>query len=245
MKSNSEKIFESESLKYFSRCYLTDEYIDHPPSRDFKDIISLKIKPNGLKILEVGCGSGVNLYYLKKNYDCICYGIEPNESLVNKLNKDYKSRNIDIKFLQGFSNNLEFEDNFFDLIICWSVLHWVDRNQILQSLGEILRVTKKYILLMDFCPFTPYKTNYHHQKNTYTYKTDYSDVLEKTGIVRKIDQLIYHHPNWDNTEELTELSFSKHASGKFDWVARKRILFEKDINLIPIKENFNFEIIQN
>jgi len=153
MRKKSELIFDNESLQYFNRNFSSYDYISDLPSKDFVEIVGKILIPENYKVLEVGCGSGKNLRYLSKQYNCKCYGLEPNQELVNKLNNDHLKNGYNIKFVYSFSNHLEFEDNDFDLVICWSVLHWVNRNQILQSIGEMLRVTQKYILIMDFVHF--------------------------------------------------------------------------------------------
>jgi len=243
MLSKSEVIFENESFKYFKRGYSMSEYLNVPPFNDFTDIIDTIIRPVRFKVLEVGCGSGKNLRYLYKNYNSECYGIEPNKDLVNKLNRDHQKNGFNIQFSSGFSNNLVFADNFFDLVICWSVLHWVDRNQFLQTLGEIFRVTNKYILLTDFCPYYPYKTLYKHKDGIYTYKIDYADIFEKTGVLKKLDELYYVPLNSIKTEkDYIILESNEYQSSKYDWLVRKRVLFEKNIDLLSLKEENDFQI---
>ena len=245
MKSKSEAIFEKESINYFNRNFLAEEYLTDTPYNDFTEIVDTIIRPKNFKVLEVGCGCGTNLRYLFKKYDCQCCGMEPNKELVNKLNSDHQENGLGIKFLYGFSNHLAFEDNMFDLVVCWSVLHWVDRNQILQTLGEMFRVTNKYILLMDFCPFSPYKTPYKHQDSIYTYKIDYADIYEKTGCIKQLDELYYFHPDWNGTErEHIVLAKNEYQTTKYDWVVRKRVLFEKNLELLPIKDEGHFRIIE-
>ena len=246
MKSKSEEIFKTESLNYFKRGYSNHEYLNDLPFNDFTDIVDTVIKPKNFKVLEIGCGSGKNIRYLYKKYNSECYGVEPNKELVSKLNREHQKNGFNIKFLCGFSNHLDFDDNSFDLVFCWSVLHWVDRNQILQTLGEMFRVTNKYILLMDFCPFSPYKTPYKHQDGIYTYKIDYTELYEKTGVTKKLDELYYFQPDWSGTErEHKVLDQNEYQTSKYDWVVRKRVLFEKKLELLPIKSDDNYQVIEH
>jgi len=242
MGKKSELIFDNESLQYFKRNYSSYDYINDPPSKDFVEIVGKIIIPENYKVLEVGCGSGKNLRYLSKQYNCKCYGLEPNQELVNILINDHLKNGYNIKFVYGFSSQLEFEDNDFDLVICWSVLHWVNRNKILQTLGEMLRVTQKYILIMDFCPFSAYKTHYKHDKDIFTYKIDYSDILEKKGVMNKVDELYYFRPDLSGKEkDHIILEQNEYKSKKYDWIVRKRVLFEKQIDLLPIKNESDFD----
>ena len=68
-------------------------------------------KKNNLKILEIGCGNGYRLEWLKKNIDAKCYGIEPSNQAVEVA----LSKGIDVK--QGTADLLPFEINSFDIII--------------------------------------------------------------------------------------------------------------------------------
>lgn len=254
MKSKKE-IFKIESLQYFNRAVqgLKDgEYLEQKAHPDFTEIINQYFNDsrltthdsNMLRVLDVGCGTGKNLHFIYKNFNSECFGIEPSSELTEKLNRDFDNK---IQFITGTSDELPFDDNSFDLVICWSTLHWVHRNLILQSLGEILRVTKKYILIMDFCPSKPYRTEYMHDKNIETYKIDYKNILMNTGICKLLDEKIYYHPSWKDDTERNVISLKKeeYESGVYDWVVRKRILLEKDLELLPVKISNDFQVIEN
>ena len=65
-------------------------------------------KNNNLKILEIGCGNGYRLEWLKKNIGAKCYGIEPSNQAV----KVALSKGVDVK--QGTADFLPFEINFYN-----------------------------------------------------------------------------------------------------------------------------------
>jgi 2-polyprenyl-3-methyl-5-hydroxy-6-metoxy-1,4-benzoquinol methylase len=70
-----------------------------------------KIKiENGLKILDVGCGSG-DLLKIMHDLGMDCYGVEP-----GNFNQEFAKQN-DLKIFQGFLEDAEFQSNFFDCII--------------------------------------------------------------------------------------------------------------------------------
>jgi ubiquinone/menaquinone biosynthesis C-methylase UbiE len=237
MNSKSEQIFKKESLEYFKRGFDSKKYLKDQPLDDFTSVFDSVISPKNFRVLDVGCGSGMNLRFLSKKYNCECFGVEPNRELVNKLNQDNSKSGQRIKYSTGYSNKLDFEDDSFDLVICWSVLHWVHRNYILQSLGEILRVSRKYILLMDFCPYKSYRTLYKYKSDVYTYKIDYTDIFEKTGIIKKVDELHYFYPTVQNGQDRKYRLINRNdlKTIKYDWVARKRSVLEKSAGLLPLK----------
>jgi SAM-dependent methyltransferase len=273
---HKKEIFKSESLQYFNRAVQglkEKEYLDQKPHPDFTEIIDhyfqdyrlrtqdsglrtqdsgLRTQDSGLRtqdsgrlrVLDVGCGTGKNLNYINQNFKSECIGIEPSPELTEKLNRDFDKR---IQFFSGTSDELHFDDNSFELVICWSTLHWVHRSLILQSLGELMRVAKKYILIMDFAPFTPYRTEYVHENNIETYKMDYKDILLGTGICKLSDEKIYYHPSWkdDTARDVVCINQEEYESGLYDWVVRKRILIEKDFNILPIKNSKDFQVIES
>jgi ubiquinone/menaquinone biosynthesis C-methylase UbiE len=89
--------------------------------------------------LDVGCGAGYYLDKAEKELNCEVYGIDPRpgEHGVGRY-IELKSNN---KIIQGFAENLPFESNKFDVILCSHVLeHVSDENK---SLQEIMRVLKE------------------------------------------------------------------------------------------------------
>tara|TARA_B100000131_G_scaffold85522_1_gene82460 strand:- start:738 stop:1529 length:792 start_codon:yes stop_codon:yes gene_type:complete len=89
------------------------------------------------KFLDVGCGTGEHLN-LAKNYNYDPYGVEPAEDMIKFAKNSYP----EIKIKKGLSNNLEFEDNFFDIVLMVEVLRYLDKQDIEKSLKEARRVLK-------------------------------------------------------------------------------------------------------
>jgi ubiquinone/menaquinone biosynthesis C-methylase UbiE len=138
---------------------------------------SRKIK----NILDVGCGNGdflQNLIFKKK---ILKFGLETSQKTVNFCKKRHRY----INFKKGYAHKIPFKQDEFDLTVIWSVLHWIDRNYYLQALGELLRVTKKYLAVMDFAPTLSHKTGYSHKANFYTYKSDFDKILSNSGYLQK------------------------------------------------------------
>lgn len=89
------------------------------------------------KFLDLGCGAG---YFLEKASDelnCEVYGIDPNPG-AHGVGRFSNLSNDKIK--QGFAEDIHFEDEYFDTILCSHVLEHVNNEQ--QSLREIKRVLK-------------------------------------------------------------------------------------------------------
>ena len=97
-------------------------------------------------VLEVGCGIGLLSTYLAKEYEWNVIGIDLDFEQIEIAKKDY-TENEHLKFLEADVTKLLFEDNEFDMVLSFDVLHHIPNWEI--ALSEISRVSKQdgfYIL---------------------------------------------------------------------------------------------------
>lgn len=100
---------------------------------------------NGQRVLDAGCGGGRNLtYFLKEKW--AVYGLDQNVEAVTAvqgLSKELFPQNSIANFKQESLENLSFETNFFDLVICNAVLHFAKNPAHFEAmLGAIWGVLK-------------------------------------------------------------------------------------------------------
>jgi tellurite methyltransferase len=106
----------------------------------------LKGRYDGLnKVLDVGCGSGRNLYYFLRNgYEV--FGVDPAPQAVEtakQLSAELASNNPLENFMVCTAENLPYADASFDLIICSAVLHFaIDEKHFYNMLLSMFRVLK-------------------------------------------------------------------------------------------------------
>lgn len=95
----------------------------------------MKYKENG-KLLDVGCGTGHFLQFIKKsNTRLKTYGIEPNSILRNAAKK-----NSDSIISNGYLNNIPYPEKYFDIITCFDVLeHSIDLKANLRDIYRVLK----------------------------------------------------------------------------------------------------------
>lgn len=107
------------------------------------DFHELKLKP-GARVLDAGCGSGRHLRALAKLPDLKIVGIDRNakdvadalaglKNMPDALSSDYCVTEADI-------NELPFEDETFDCVICAEVLEHIPEHE--KALSELVRVLK-------------------------------------------------------------------------------------------------------
>ncbi|HSD98592.1 MAG TPA: class I SAM-dependent methyltransferase [Patescibacteria group bacterium] len=101
----------------------------------------LKLVPNG-SILDVGCGEGFTLHKLQEAHiGKKLEGIEYQEKAIKLGKKQYP----DLLIKQGSIYELPYKDSAFDLVLCTEVLEHMEDPK--KALAELVRVSKKYILL--------------------------------------------------------------------------------------------------
>jgi len=137
------------------KLYVTDlhygEYSKNEVLRSFQRVLYFLLKhtineppiiPNG-NLLDIGCGNGQYLNVIRQ-FGWNTYGIEPSESAVNIA----RSIGLDVK--RGTAENIQYEDNFFDVVRIWNVLeHTIFPRR---ALSEAARVLKKGAYLIVYVP---------------------------------------------------------------------------------------------
>ncbi|NQT46853.1 MAG: class I SAM-dependent methyltransferase [Candidatus Omnitrophica bacterium] len=89
------------------------------------------------KILDIGCGDGTFLKYLKEMHPKLsCFGVDISPTQLQVA----KYKNDDAKFCVAKAESLPFADKQFDIVIFNSVLHHV--NEVELSIKNALRLCK-------------------------------------------------------------------------------------------------------
>lgn len=170
------------------------------------------IQLKGKMVLDIGCGSGMISSYFCEQRSSV-FGIDISENMIQQANSYLQSRNLQAILSIGDATNLQFPDNYFDVITCVSVLEWLDKD--IEAIREIRRVLKNdgiaivsvpnkkslmriaeklyFTLKKMISPYFNLKTGYlAFQKNQYV--PDEFDNLCETTNLKKIDSLYYVTP---------------------------------------------------
>lgn len=113
-------------------------------------------KRKGLKIIDVGCGSGRNILFLKK------YGWVSGFDISPHAIKYCKKRGLkNIK--KGSIDKILYKDYFFNLVTCFDVLGQIEVKNINKSIKEFYRVLKPGGILLIRVAAYDWLMGYHDQ----------------------------------------------------------------------------------
>ena len=93
-------------------------------------------------VLEVGCGIGITACYLTKKYGCRVVGVDISEQMIEWSQRRANSEGVAdrLEFRTADAQNLPFEDDLFDAVICESVTAFLKDQQ--RAVNEYARVAK-------------------------------------------------------------------------------------------------------
>ena len=108
------------------------------------DSIKKFIKPNS-KFLDVGCGSGYSMRKAKSEFNCKCFGIDPDPG-GHGVGRYSKNSTNGLNIIKGYAEKIDLPANSFDIVYCSHVLEHVNNEE--NSLKEMSKVLKKDGLLI-------------------------------------------------------------------------------------------------
>ncbi|VAW00453.1 SAM-dependent methyltransferase PA0798 (UbiE paralog) [hydrothermal vent metagenome] len=92
------------------------------------------------KVLELGCGGGINLQFYDRERVESLTGLDPSAELLDYTRTEAKERGIDMDILDGIGEAMPFADDSFDTVLTTFTLCSVQDGK--QVLSEIRRVMK-------------------------------------------------------------------------------------------------------
>ena len=108
-----------------------------------KDFVSYYNLQPGAKILDIGCAKGFMLFDFKRQFPEIeVRGIDISKYAIENSHHEVK------QFLSvGDAKKIDFDDNYFDLVVSINTVHNLDIDDCKKSIQEISRVSKKHSFL--------------------------------------------------------------------------------------------------
>jgi len=168
-------------------------WADSDEHSDLAEVLIANEKVNKTKgnILEIGCGNGRDSkYFGESGYKVISIDITP-----VAIDAAIKSNNHEnVEYMVGDAENLEFDDEEFDLVYSLSVLHSTNMDK---SFGEISRVTKEGGIVL---VFMYEKTEYYGDEDTVEVNFDSAE-LKDTFVVNNLTVMDTYSTEGDVEED--------------------------------------------
>lgn len=121
-------------------------------------------------VLDIACGEGYGSWLLSSNAKQVI-GVDIDVVSIKKAQEKYKLKNL--HFQHGDVTKLRFENNTFDIIVCFETIeHVIDYNE---ALKEIKRVLKKDGILIMSTPNKVEYSDHRNFKNEFHYHEFYVD----------------------------------------------------------------------
>ncbi|AWM13946.1 hypothetical protein DI487_08780 [Flavobacterium sediminis] len=200
-------------LKYIAR---TGRINQHPQGRLGTHLLLKKIPhtSEAKTILEIGCGTGHTAAILSNNPFIYYEGIDNMLEMIHFCNKRKKKLNLfNCNFKHHTKNSFPYQDNFFDIVICESVLAIQSPEQYKQIVTEAFRVLKdKGLFIFNetiWCPSTSSDT----RQKINTISLSYFNIIqadESASLTSWETTLINHGFKIKHIEEIHDLEKTKY-----------------------------------
>ena len=159
-------------------------------------------KINGAKILDLGCGTGLELeHYFKINPSAKISGIDLTESMLNALKNKFPEKNLTLICASYF--DVPFGENTFDAAISVESLHHFTKEEKIPLYAKLCKALKDggYFILTDYFALS--------DEDERTFRNELLRLKNEQGID---DNEFYHYDTpltvEHETEALLEAGFS-------------------------------------
>ncbi len=159
--------------------------------------LAKRITPiHGLRVLDVGTGFGSNASFLSgilQNKGKI-WTLDPSAEVLKSAEKLLREEGLgsNVIFVEGTTERLPFEDNFFDIVVSVVVLHHLQALEM--GIREMLRVLKKggKLILADWNPEShvlPFTSR--HEKEDFFQSEAVAAIIRKEGFSPLTTEFLY------------------------------------------------------
>lgn len=137
------------------------------------------------RILEVGCGSGMQLRHLGSRP---LFGIDVCREAVIEAKVERPQYSI----IHGRADDIPFKDNFFDMVFTSGLLIHIPPQDLLAVMGEMVRCCRHYIWGFEYFSTTEEEIEYRGESNL-LWKRDHAWLFQEHFGLELIEETFYRH----------------------------------------------------
>lgn len=152
-----------------------------------KEIFNKENIHKAFNILDVGCGTGQTAAYLAFTYGANVIGIDNNKTMVEKAKQRMARGGLPVKIVEGSIENIQLQDEQFDIILSESVLSFVNKQHALKEIYRLLKNGGRFIAIEHTMNEKVNKKDENEIKQFFGFdslfmKEDWVNVLKQTGF---------------------------------------------------------------
>jgi 2-polyprenyl-3-methyl-5-hydroxy-6-metoxy-1,4-benzoquinol methylase len=166
--------------------YNEDYYLK--TAREYNEMYSYYLpEDKNASILDIGCGNGIFLYFLKKQGYTNFQGIDADQSSINIVHKHITDK-------AEKADAFEFLDKkpaTFDLIVMNEVLEHINKDEIIPLIGRVYNSLKKGGIFICYVP---------NMENPFTIYTRYHDFTHTIGFTQNSLRMVLKAGGFNSIE---------------------------------------------
>lgn len=174
----------------------------------------------GKRMLEIGCGSGTDcLQFARAGADT--YAIDLTERAIEITHKRLALNGVSAKVSVGDAESLNFDDNIFDLVYSWGVLHHTPNTE--KAIIEIYRVLKsggRIVIML------------YHRHSIIAFRLYLRYGLRAGQPFRKLTDILANHMESSGTKAYT-LPELRRMFSQFSNLVLQPVLTQYDVERFP------------
>lgn len=109
-----------------------------------RQLVELAGIREGESVLDVGCGTGSLAIEVSRvvGESGSVVGVDPSPEFIGRASSKARRARTKVTFQTGTAQNLPFEDNAFDVVMCTFVLHQLPPDSLHRAVAEMARILK-------------------------------------------------------------------------------------------------------
>ena len=153
--------------------------------------------PRDIRILEVGCNTGMQLAGLRRmGFDNV-WGVELQPYAVEEAKRFTEGVNL----VCGSGFDLPFKDGFFDIVVTNGVLIHIAPKTLHDFMSEMVRCSRKYIWGFEYFADEVTQIDYRGHDD-YLWKADYGQIFADSFGMREVQKKLFPYVNSENVDAM-------------------------------------------
>ena len=108
-----------------------------------------------IRVLDVGTGMATTTRFLLAHLSTksLIWSLDPSEEVITQANTAFSAKDLRrIRFVKGVADRMEFDDDYFDLVVSVMAMHHIEKaSKSVSEMGRVLKPAGR-LVIADFSP---------------------------------------------------------------------------------------------